>query len=432
MAIAITIPRLDWSMEEGTFVEWRKRDGDPVKPGEFIYVLESEKAAQEIEALDAGILRIPPDGPKPGDVVKVGQVIGYLAAEGETVAWSGASVAAVDSGFTQLPVAKSEAATDAALQKTAVAGPSVRRLARSLDVDIAKVVGTGPGGRILEGDVRQQSKPKTRHHISPRARRVARELGVDWSGIQGSGGNGRIRERDIRAAGSGTDGQILPHTARRRTIAARMLAGHAQTAPVTLTTKADATNLVNIRKQFKSAASAGDIVPTYTDLIVKLSAVALKQHPLLQAQWRDEGLFVPQKIDIAVAADTETGLLVPVVRKVDSLTLRQIAAQTQDLVGKARAGTLTAEEMRDATFTVTNLGGFGIDAFTPILNPPQCAVLGIGRIVREPAVVEEKIVPRDMVTLSLTFDHRILDGAPAARFLATLRGCLEQPAAWLI
>jgi pyruvate dehydrogenase E2 component (dihydrolipoamide acetyltransferase) len=112
--------------------------------------------------------------------------------------------------------------------------------------------------------------------------------------------------------------------------------------------------------------------------------------------------------------------------------LRQIAAQTHDLIDKARAGTLTAEEMRDATFTVTNLGGFGIDAFTPILNPPQCAVLGIGRIVREPAVVEDKIVPRDMVTLCLTFDHRILDGAPAARFLATLRGCLEQPAAWLM
>jgi pyruvate dehydrogenase E2 component (dihydrolipoamide acetyltransferase) len=430
MAIAITIPRLDWSMEEGTFVEWRKRDGDPIKPGDFIYVLESEKAAQEIEALDAGILRIPPDGAKPGEVVKVGQLIGYLAAEGETVAWSGASVAAVASGSTQLPVAKSKAATDAALQK--IAGPSVRRLARSLDVDIAKVVGTGPGGRILEGDVRQHPISKTRHRISPRARRVARELGIDWSGIQGSGGNGRIRERDIRAAGSGTGGQILPHTARRRTIAARMVAGHAQTAPVTLTTKADATNLVNIRKQFKAAASAGDIVPTYTDLMVKLAAVALKQHPLLQVQWRDEGLFVPRKIDIAVAVDTEAGLLVPVVRKVDSLTLRQIAAQSQDLAGKARAGTLTAEEMRDATFTVTNLGGFGIDAFTPILNPPQCAVLGIGRIVREPAVVEEKIVPRDMVTLSLTFDHRILDGAPAARFLATLRGCLEQPAAWLM
>ena len=431
MAIAITVPRLDWSMEEGTFVEWRKHDGDTIRPGDFIYVLESEKAAQEIEALDAGILRIPPHAPKPGEVVKVGQVIGFLAAAGE-------SVAALDVGSPSMPAATSKAAADPALQKaTPVAGPAVRRLARSLAVDITNVVGTGPGGRILESDVRQQipaTSPETKHphSISPRARRVARELGIDWSGIQGSGGNGRIRERDIRAAQSTAAGQLLPHTQMRRTIAAHMVAGHAQAAPVTLTTKADATNLVNVRKQFKVAASAGDIVPTYTDLIVKLAAVALKKHPLLQAQWRDTGLFVPHKIDIAIAVDTEAGLLVPVIRTADALTLRQIAAQTHDLAARARAGTLTAEQMRDATFTITNLGGFGIDAFTPILNPPQCAVLGVGRIVREPTVVEDQIVPRDMVTLSLTFDHRIVDGAPAARFLATLRECLEQPAAWLM
>jgi pyruvate dehydrogenase E2 component (dihydrolipoamide acetyltransferase) len=299
-------------------------------------------------------------------------------------------------------------------------------------VDIARVEGSGPGGRILADDIRGHTAPTTRQHISPRARRVARELGIDYSGIQGTGSNGRIRERDVRAT-QGTPGSpLLPHTHMRRTIAARMLAGHVQAAPVTLTTKADAANLVNVRKQFKSAATAGDIVPTYTDLIVKLAAVALKKHPLLQAQWRETGLFVPQKIDIAIAVDTEAGLLVPVIRTADVLTLRQIAARTHELAGKARAGTLTAEEMRDATFTITNLGGFGIDAFTPILNPPQCAVLGVGRIVREPAVVDNQIVPRDMVTLSLTFDHRIVDGAPAARFLATLRGCLEQPAAWLI
>jgi pyruvate dehydrogenase E2 component (dihydrolipoamide acetyltransferase) len=432
MAIAITIPRLDWSMEEGTFVEWRKCDGDTIRPGDRIYVLESEKAAQEIEALDAGILRIPPDGPKSGEVVKVGQVIGYLAAEGESGMWRTASVGAIDLSPREAPGAQSKAATDAALQETPVAGPSVRRLARSLDVDIAKVVGTGPGGRILETDVRQFTAPKSRRLISPRARRVAKELGIDWSGIRGRGGNGRIRERDIRAAQGISSGQLLPHTHMRRTIAARMVAGHAQAAPVTLTTKADATNLVNVRNQFKMAATEGDIVLTYTDLIVKLAAAALRKHPLLQAQWRDNGLFVPQKIDIAIAVDTEAGLLVPVVRRADTLNLRQISAQTQELTAKARAGTLSAEEMRDATFTITNLGGFGIDAFTPILNPPQCAVLGVGRIMREPAVVEDQIVPRDMITLSLTFDHRIVDGAPAAHFLATLRGCLEQPAAWLI
>src|SRR5262249_50303324 len=159
---------------------------------------------------------------------------------------------------------------------------------------------------------------------SPRARRVAAELGVDWAGLRGSGRNGRIRERDVRAAATASpDGRLIPHTTIRRTVAARMVAGVTQAAPVTLTTKAEATNLVNLRAQFRAAGAPED-VPGYTDLVVKLAAVALRQHPLLQAQWRDDGLFVPDRIDVAVAVDTEAGLLAPVVREVDRLTLRQV------------------------------------------------------------------------------------------------------------
>jgi pyruvate dehydrogenase E2 component (dihydrolipoamide acetyltransferase) len=269
--------------------------------------------------------------------------------------------------------------------------------------------------------------------ISPRARRVAAELGVDWSGVQGSGRNGRIRERDVRAAAERRPaGRLIPHTPTRRTIAARMLAGVTQAAPVTLTTKVQATNLVSLRAQFKAATPAPDAVPGYADMIVTLTALALRQHPLLQAQWAEDGLFVPDHVDIAIAVDTDAGLLVPVVRAADRLTLREVAARSRELIAQARAGRLTAEQMGGATFTVSNLGGLGVDAFTPIIHLPQCAVLGVGRIVREPAVVEDKIVPRDALTLSLTFDHRVVDGAPAARFLDALRGCLEQPAAWLI
>jgi pyruvate dehydrogenase E2 component (dihydrolipoamide acetyltransferase) len=296
-------------------------------------------------------------------------------------------------------------------------------------VDINRVAGSGPGGRVTEGDVRRHSPV-----ASPRARRLAAELGIDWKALRGSGRTGRIRERDVRtAAGVGAGGRLLPHTEMRRTIAARMVAGVTQAAPVTLTTRADATNLVNLRGQFKAAAgTADDVVPGYTDFVVKLVAVSLRRYPLLQARWRDDGLFVPDHVAIAVAVDTEAGLLVPVIRDADRLTLREVAARSRDLVARARAGRLTATDMRDATFTVTNLGGFGIDAFTPIVHLPQCAVLGVGRIAREPAVVGDRIVPRDQVTLSLTFDHRVVDGAPAARFLETLRGCLEQPAPWLM
>jgi pyruvate dehydrogenase E2 component (dihydrolipoamide acetyltransferase) len=212
-----------------------------------------------------------------------------------------------------------------------------------------------------------------------------------------------------------------------------MVAGVTQAAPVTLTVRADAGNLVNLRHQFKAAAAAPEeVVPGYTDLVLKLAAVALRQHPLLQAQWRDDGLFVPERMDIAVAVDTEAGLLAPVVCGVDALTVRQVAARSRDLLARARAGRLSADELRDATFTVSNLGGHGIDAFTPIIHLPQCAVLGVGRIVREPVVRDDRIVPGDMMTLSLTFDHRVVDGAPAARFLDTLRRCLEQPVPWLM
>jgi pyruvate dehydrogenase E2 component (dihydrolipoamide acetyltransferase) len=374
-------------MDEGTFAGWLKRDGDRVNRGDALFVLESDKAAEEIEALDAGILRIPPDGPKPGDKVQVGQVLAYLAAEGEA--------APLTCGGRQT----ADAAAPATL--VPVASPALAAT----------------------------TEARRRPAISPRARRAAAELGVEWIGLRGSGRGGRIRERDVRAAAAGRpQGRLIPHTNVRRAVAARMVAGVTQAAPVTLTTKVDATNLVSLRNQLKAAATApDDIVPSYTDLVLKRAAAALRRHPLLQARWREDGLFVPDRIDIAIAVDTDAGLLAPVLRAVDQLTLQQVAARSRDLIARARAGRLTADQMRDATFTVTNLGGLGIDAFTPIIHLPQCAVLGVGRVVREPAVLDGRIVPRDMVTLSLTFDHRVVDGAPAARFLATLRGCLEQP-----
>jgi pyruvate dehydrogenase E2 component (dihydrolipoamide acetyltransferase) len=199
---------------------------------------------------------------------------------------------------------------------------------------------------------------------------------------------------------------------------------------VTLTARVDATNLVNLRGQFKAAPTAE--VPTYNDILLKLTATALREHPRLQAQWRDEGLFVPERIDLALAVDTDAGLLVPVIRDVARLSLREVAARSRELLALASSGRLTAEQMRDATFTVSNLGMFGVDAFTPIIHLPQCATLGVGRIAREPVVVNDTVVPRDTLTLSLTFDHRVVDGAPAARFLAALKGCIENPAPWLV
>ena len=420
MAFEIVVPRLGWSMDECIFVEWIKQDGQHIDAGDPLYILESEDPVQEIKAIDSGILDIPADSPQEGDTVVVSQVLGHLVESGEVA---------------PLELEAAATVTEPAATATANSASSTDEAARPKPEAVAE-----------NGSSQRNS---TRIAVTPRARRAARQLGVDWSTIAGSGRGGRIRERDIRREASrlGANkaataaGKTIPFTAVRRAVAQQMLAGVQQTAPVTMNTNADATNLVNLRKQFEAeAAAASDSnqispstsCPTYTDLLVKLTAAALEQHLQLIAQWQQEGILIPDEINIAIAVDTEAGLVAPVIRDVPSKSLRQVAGESQQLVKLAHARRLTKEQVRGGTFTVTNLGSLGIDTFTPIINLPQSAILGIGRIVSEPVLVDREFVPRDMMSLSLTFDHRVLDGAPAARFLDTLRNCIEQPVPRLI
>ncbi|MFN0020753.1 MAG: 2-oxo acid dehydrogenase subunit E2 [Pirellulaceae bacterium] len=432
----ITVPRLGWSMEQGTFLGWKKKDGDFVRAGEVLFELEGEKAAQEIESLDSGILRIPANAPSEGTVVLVGALLGYLVAEGETL-----SVEAPQTTPTPLAVSPStstlsEPTPTKRLQP--VASPAARRLAREMGVDV-KVAASGNGGRVTTTDVRSlgqspASSSRTKITSSPRARRIAKELGVDWKSLTGSGKSGRIREQDVRAAATrpraSAGGTRIPVSSRRRTIAARMTASSQQTAPVTLTTRADATNLVNLRDQFKTAG--GDVIPSYSDILIKLSAAALQQHPQMASRWEADHLVIADGIHIGIAVDTDEGLIVPVLRDVPSLSLLQVAARSRELIESARSNKFKADDLQGGVFTITNLGAFGIDAFTPIINLSETAILGVGCIRREPAVVDNQIVPRDQVTLSLTFDHRVVDGAPAARFLQAIRLAVENPSAWLL
>jgi pyruvate dehydrogenase E2 component (dihydrolipoamide acetyltransferase) len=386
MPIDITVPRLGWNMDEGTFVAWLKNDGDVVRAGEPLFSLENDKAVQEVESLDAGKLRIAPDGPKPGDTVAVGIVIGSLLRENEP---------------------PTSASAD---------GPS--------------------------------SKEPSRAASSPRARRRARELGVDWTSLQGSGRAGRIRERDVIAASGSTqlpspgivrpegDFEVRPVDPVRRAIAERMLKSSRESAPVTLTTSIDATNLVSLRNQFKAVAeqheAATALVIGYSDIAIKIAALALAQHPLLNSCWDGERILIFRNIHVGFAVDTDAGLLVPVIRNIPQLSLRQVAARTRELVDRARRRLLTSAELQGGTFTITNLGPFGIDSFTPIINSPQCAVLGLGRIVAGSNQPDSPGSMGHRMTLSLTFDHRIVDGAPAARFLQRLAGMLENPSPWLL
>jgi pyruvate dehydrogenase E2 component (dihydrolipoamide acetyltransferase) len=370
MASEIRVPRLGWNMERGVFVGWLKRDGETVRAGEALFTLEGDKSTQDVEALDGGILRVAPNCPKDGDEVEVGALLGYV-------------------------------------ETSSPASP-----------------GDAPA-----------SPPPSRQAVTPRARRAARERAVDLTQVRGTGRNGRVRERDVLAhAGPARESAATPPVSPlRRTIAERMIHSLRTTAPVTLTTTADATNLVNLREQLRAAPPTKDaVVPGYTDLIVKLAAVALQSHPLLNARWDDGEISTSTGVHVGIAVDTDAGLLVPVVRDVQSLTLRRLAARTRELAEMARTRRLAPDDMKGGTFTVTNLGGYGVDAFTPIINWPECSILGVGRIRKLPAVVNNQVVPRDVVTLSLTFDHRLVDGGPAARFLQTLCGGIENPAAWLV
>ena len=443
MAFEITIPRLGWSMEEGTFSGWLKQDGDTIQCGDPLFELEGEKAIQEIEAVDAGILRIPANGPQPGSMVKVGAVVGYLVAEGESLpVGQTPDASAIVSGNQELsegtPSLPTETvAVDAAMPPAA--GPSVRRLARESGVALDQVEGTGRGGRILAEDIQRATSQRTRSTrtpiASPRARRVAAELEIDWTQLTGTGAGGRIREQDVLAARRApAAGRRIPLTSRRKVIAQRMVASRQQTVPVTLTTKADATNLVNLREQFKTTSGESPI-PGYQDIITKLVAGVLRQYPLLAGRWDEDAIVLPaeNEVHIGMAVDTDDGLLVPVLHNAAQLSLIELAAKSRQLVGQARAGKLAAADMQGSVFTITNLGAFGIDAFTPIINVPETAILGLGAIRREPVALDDGgIVSRHQLTLSLTFDHRILDGAPAARFLQNIATAIANPSAALL
>ncbi len=393
MAIEITIPRLGWSMEEGTFLGWMKQDGEAVQSGDLLFTLESEKAAQEVESLDAGILLIPPDAPQPGDKVKVGQRLGFLVENGEALPDSDVLVPTKPVPAVEKAPVKNAPVAVAAARAQTPASPRARRAAAQLSVDLATLKATGTGGRIRERDVHQAA-----------ANGAAKTL-PGW------------RE--------------IPTTSLRRTIAERMIHSLRNTAPVTITCRADATQLVGLRNEFKAGGSA--IVPSFTDIIAKLTAVALQRHPLLAARWDDGRILLPDALHIGIAVDTEHGLMVPVIRDVQALSLAEIAARSRELIAATCARRVKPDDLQGGVFTITNLGGFGVEAFTPIINFPETAILGLGVIRREVvALANGSFTSREELTLSMTFDHRIVDGAPAARFLQTLTNCIENPVVSLL
>ena len=457
MAYEVTMPRLGWTMEEGVFGEWLKQDGDEVKAGDLLFTVEGDKATQEVEVFESGILRLPQGAPAPGDVIPVGALLAYIVQAGELMPAAGSrspqSEGREERAGTASPTAKAEPAfrKPSATHSTAADGrgnptisPRARRVAGELGVDWTQLTGSGRTGRIVERDVRAAAETIVEPvgvDMSPVARRMAAEADISLEELTAIRPGGRIQREDVEAAiaarrqvvqAGEAPSQIVSHSRIRQITAQRMAESARTTAPVTLTTEADATELVALREQLKSSYARRRLaVPSYNDIYLKLTAAALQEHPTLNASWSEDGLILHGGIHIGFAVETERGLLAPVLRDVSAKSLRVIAAETASLIEGAHQERLSHEAMQGGTFTITNLGMYGIDAFTPIINLPQAAILGIGRVVCKPAVHDGKVVPRQMVALSLTFDHRVVDGAPAARFLNTVREYVSEPILWL-
>jgi pyruvate dehydrogenase E2 component (dihydrolipoamide acetyltransferase) len=428
------MPKLGMAMSEGTVVKWLKDDGAEVRAGEPIVVIMSKKITYEVESPASGVLR---PVAKPKEVRGIGQVIGFVTAPGEAIPEGEIEVSApAEAAAAAMPTAAPPAAAAPAAD-TAKAGaellvpssPAARRLAKELGVDISRV--SPSGSRITEEDVRRFYEAQTRVVASPLARRMAEEEGLDLAAIQGTGPGGRITEEDVLGLleGRGAAAPALPartaFAGMRQAIAEQMVHSLQSMAQVSMNTTADVTELKATRE---ALGARWGRKPSYTDLLVKAVVVALQEHPMLGARLEGDEIVLPTEYNIGVAVALEGGLIVPVVRNAARLTLLQIGDKVKDLAERARQNALEVEEVTGGTITITNLGMFGIDAFTPIINPPEVAILGVGRIVQHLALVEGQVVARDVMGLSLTVDHRIVDGAPGAQFLQTLVRLLEHPA----
>ena len=441
MITEIILPKLGQTMEEGTIVEWVKQEGDPVKRGEVLFAVESDKAVLEVEATARGFLRkilVPA-----GETVPVLTVVGLMTRKADEDLGEYARGQGIGEQVASGQVDKEETRAEQMAERVkpvraegrVFASPRARRVARERGVDLALVTGSGPNGRIVEKDVLDHLA--RRPQASPVAAKAAEALGVDLAAVGGSGPGGRIMKEDVLAAAAPAapaEGapavESTPLSGLRRIIAERMAASHSQTARVTLVTEVDATAFVEVRQQLKAAvAEEWGFAPGYNDLLGIIVARALREFPYMNARLSADGDAIERlpHVNLGMAVDTERGLLVPVIRNADRRGLREFGAEFRALVERARAGRSLPDDLSGGTFTITSLGTFEIDAFTPIINLPEAAILGVGRIRPKPVVREGEIVVRQMWTLSLVFDHRLVDGAPAARFLQRIKKLVENP-----
>jgi pyruvate dehydrogenase complex dihydrolipoamide acetyltransferase long form len=415
MGSELAIPKLGMTMKEAKIVKWVKAEGEWIRKGEIVLVIETEKITFEVEAPADGYLHILA---QEGETLPVGTLVGLILEEREEYEEAvGAGEASGPSPTSkthpsyvaeeELTPMRSEGQMQ--MQGRIKASPLARKIARAHGIDLQSIRGTGPYGRIVKADVmRAIEELRAVPRVPPEEAELREEEGPP--------------EERIRAT--------IPLEGMRREILTHMQRSLQETAQMTLTCEVDASELVRLRETLLRRYQQEGIHITYNDILVRMVAGALRQHPEINSSVEGDRIIQWEGIHIGVAMELEEGLIVPVVRNADRLSIVEIHSILQDLFERARKRRMLLDEIKGGTFTLTNLGHLGIDAFTPILNRPQSGILGVGRIVKRPVVVagtEDRTEVRPCMTLSLTVDHRIIDGAPAARFLRKVASYIEDP-----
>jgi pyruvate dehydrogenase E2 component (dihydrolipoamide acetyltransferase) len=402
----VIMPKLGLTMESGKIEKWHKKEGDKVKAGEVLFEVMTDKVTIEVESYDSGILRKILRAE--GEEVPVTEVVAYIGEEDEEIPQAELELTAEDKK--KVEAKKAEEAAEKVKEVSGISGegvkisPLARKTAKEIGIDYKseRIAGSGPGGRIVKEDIIAYSKKK-----------------------------GKARKEE--AAPVTTTGITIksssPLEGIRKVIAERMSYSKSNIPHIVLNAKADVTQLIVLREKFKEKIlKKHGIKITYTDFILKSTAVALRENLEVNSTFSDGNYIIYDDVNVGVAVSLEGGLIVPIIFNCDKLEILNIAKKRIELVGKAREGKLSLEEISNGTFTVTNLGMYGIRSFSPIINPPQAAILAVGEIYTEPAVVNGKIKPESFIDLSVSCDHRIIDGMIGAKFLRRIVELIENPA----
>jgi len=393
MAIQVLMPKIGLTMVEGNIVEWNKKVGDWVEKGEILFVFETEKVTIEVEAPDSGVLakilvQVEETAP-------VGAVVGLLLPkEGELV---------------EVPVQKKET-------------PSPRKEAHPVE---------------------WRASPPNRVRATPLAKKISKEKGLDWKQVPGSGPGGRIRRADVERAflrqlpskppepvgPQGAEKQKLVRmTGMRKMIAQKMLASKIETAQIYMSNTINATKILESREKFLPVVDQRvGVRLTITDILMRITAAAISLHPVMNTRWTPKGILWLDDIHMGMAMALEEGLIVPVIWNIGQKSLAEIAQARAELVEKGRKGKLIPDDMKGSTFTFSSLGMYGIEEFCPIINQPESAILGVGAILEKPVVLNKEVTVRPLMKVTLSYDHRVIDGARAAEFMKTLQESMEDP-----